>query len=114
MTFINLTAGIFTLPSLNRYLVGANLSLLGIFLVPIIPVSMNFASELTFPIQAATTNGILLMFGQGFGAIWGLIGTPLAKLDPRYMLMLYGGFALTSFTCTLFMVENLKKLEFTK
>ena len=63
MTVINACIGFITLPSGDIYIVGINLVSLGIFLVPVIPVSMNFASELTFPIAPATTNGLLLMFG---------------------------------------------------
>ncbi len=55
--------GMFLILTYNKVLVGLNLIVLGIFLVPIIPVSMNFASELTFPIAPAATNGLLLMFG---------------------------------------------------
>lgn len=112
MTFLNLALGNFTLPYLNRYLTGANLMSLGIFLVPIIPVSMNFASELTFPIAPATTNGMLLMFGNLTGAIIGLIGAPICKANPRYMLSMESSFALIAFICTLFMEEKLKKLNF--
>lgn len=98
------------MPSGNVWLVGINLLLLGTFLVPIIPVSMNFASELTFPIAPATTNGLLLMFGQGFGAVFGLAGTPLCKASPLYLIIMYGTMALLSFGLTFGMVENLKKL----
>ena len=52
--------------------------LLGMFMVPIIPVSMNFGSELTFPLSPAMTNGSLLMVGYAMGAILGIICTPLA------------------------------------
>jgi hypothetical protein len=47
-------------------------------MVPIIPVSMNYASELTFPLAPAMTNGSLLMIGYGMGAILGIICTPLS------------------------------------
>lgn len=114
LTLLAIVAGMFTLPSLDKVLVGVNLLFLGVFLVPIIPVSMNFASELTFPIAPATTNGLLLMFGQGAGAVFGLVGTPLCKANPVYMLMLYAVLAFISCVLTIFMVENLKKLEFTK
>ncbi len=63
MTVVNACIGFITLPTGDIYIVATNLISLSIFLVPIIPVSMNFASELTFPIAPATTNGLLLMFG---------------------------------------------------
>jgi hypothetical protein len=52
-----------TIPAENKVIVLVNLIILGIFLVPIIPVSMNFGSELTFPMAPALTNGLLLMVG---------------------------------------------------
>lgn len=52
-----------TLPLENKLLVLFNLILLGIFLVPIIPVSMNFGAEITFPMAPQLTNGLLLMVG---------------------------------------------------
>ena len=39
----------FTLPAENKIVVLINVIILGIFLVPIIPVSMNFGAEITFP-----------------------------------------------------------------
>jgi len=53
----------FTLPAENKILVLVNVIILGIFLVPIIPVSMNFGAEITFPLPPALTNGLLLMVG---------------------------------------------------
>jgi hypothetical protein len=53
----------FTLPGENKIVVLINLIFLGIFLVPIIPVSMNFGAEITFPMAPQLTNGLLLMVG---------------------------------------------------
>jgi hypothetical protein len=52
-------------------------SLVGAGIIPLIPLSMGFSSELTFPLPAPTTNGFLLMMGQVFGLILGLIQTKL-------------------------------------
>jgi len=43
----------------NRWLVGVNVALAGFVLVPIMPIGIGFACELTFPIEATVTNGIL-------------------------------------------------------
>lgn len=48
-------------------------SFIGVSVIPLIPLSMAFGSELTFPLPATTTNGFLLMMGQVFGLILGLI-----------------------------------------
>lgn len=47
------------LPLGNVWLVGANVALAGAVLVPIMPVGIGFACELTFPMEATVTNGIL-------------------------------------------------------
>lgn len=113
-TCICFITGFWVLPSLNKVVVGINIFMLGVFLVPIIPVSMNFASELTFPIAPAATNGMLLMFGHGTGAVLGIVGTPLCQANPLYLIGLYLVLGVFCVVCSMFMVENLKKLEFTK
>ena len=95
-------------------LVGVDLVFLGSFLVPIIPVSMNFASELTFPLAPAATNGILLMMGQACGAAFGLIGAVACQHNPLYLLGTYLGFAILSTVLAFFVKEDLKKLKFQK
>jgi len=44
-----------------------------IFLVPIIPVSIDFASELTFPNEETVCTGFLLMSAQAFGFFLSLL-----------------------------------------
>jgi len=40
-----------------------NVLCLGVVIVPIIPISINFSSELTFPIEPTVITGTLLMTG---------------------------------------------------
>ena len=63
MTTVMVLLGEYTIPSGQKYIVGANFILIGVSMVPIIPISINFGSELTFPIAPVMTNGILLMVG---------------------------------------------------
>jgi hypothetical protein len=86
-----------------------NFALLGIVMVPIIPVSMNFGSELTFPIAPIMTNGILLMVGQGMGAVLGIVETILADYSVRVTLSSYGVICGIAFFCSIFIKEDLKK-----
>lgn len=44
--------------------ISVNMMTLGCFIVPIIPISINFSSELTFPIEATVVTGTLMMVGQ--------------------------------------------------
>jgi hypothetical protein len=106
--------GVYTIPSEQKYVVLGNFILLGMVMVPIIPVSMNFGSELTFPIAPILTNGILLMVGQGMGAVLGILETLLAEYSVRLTLISYGMMAGIAFVCSIFIKEELRKTEFAK
>ena len=111
---ISIIVGMIVVPLYNTILVGIILVILGCFLVPIIPISMNFASELTFPIAPAATNGLLLMFGQGSGALLGIVGTLMCVANPEYLMALYASFGAISLGLCFFIKEDLKKLAYTK
>jgi hypothetical protein len=51
-----------TLPSGNLYLVMLNMILFGITVFPTIPLSYSLSVELTFPVNEAMSNGIMIMF----------------------------------------------------
>lgn len=60
-TFIFLSICIYTFYTKNRILIAANLVMTAIALIPIIPVGIDFASELTFPYEETVVTGFLLM-----------------------------------------------------
>jgi len=78
-----------TLPSRNVGLFAVNLVLVGISVLPIIPVAFAFSVELTFPLAEALSNGMMIMVSQIFGTILGLIATVLAKRNPLHCLAMY-------------------------
>ena len=51
-----------TLPTGNIYLVLVNISLVGFFLLPIIPLGFGFSIEVTYPVSEAMSNGVLMLF----------------------------------------------------
>ena len=103
-----------TIPSKNIWITGITIIIMGIGLVPISPVGMNFASELTFPIPAATTNGMLLMVGHAAGCLIALVGTPLCSINPEVLLSFYVGMGLVSFVLSFYVEEKLKKVEYVR
>lgn len=107
---------IFSLPFANKSgnfaFVLTNAILFGICLVPIIPTSMGFAAELTFPMPAATTNGLLLMGGQVIGAVVGQSASILANSSPFGAICLLLGINVVSAFCTIFVKEELKRQNF--
>lgn len=62
MSLIFSTGMVFSLDSGILWLVCINISFLGFFLLPIIPVSYSFAVELTYPVSEAMSNGLLMLF----------------------------------------------------
>jgi FLVCR family feline leukemia virus subgroup C receptor-related protein len=48
-----------TFPLGNVWLVGVNLAIAGSIVIPIMPVGIAFACELTFPLSETVTNGLL-------------------------------------------------------
>lgn len=112
LTIVNLILGIFTIPTGKHYVVLANFILLGIFIVPIIPTSMNFASELTFPISSVMTNGVLLMVGQAVGGLLGIVETLIISKSVTISLISYAAINCVAFLCTLVIKEDLRKTKF--
>lgn len=51
-----------TLETRNIYLVLFNISLIGFFLLPIIPLGYGFSVELTYPVSESMSNGVLMLF----------------------------------------------------
>jgi len=88
--------------------------LLGICLVPVIPCSMNFGQELTFPMAPALTNGILLMFGQLGGAVFGILGEVLCSKSPYYALAMFMTMVGSGCIASIFIVEDLRRTNFAK
>lgn len=53
-TTICLLCTAFTFPTDLHWLIVLNVYMLGVFMIPIIPICMNFANELTFPEEATS------------------------------------------------------------
>ena len=86
LTGIMMTIGIICVPEGTYVVAGILLMLIGMTLVPLIPLSYAYASKLTFPMDPPTTQGILLMSGMGFGAIEGILGTFICQYDSRILV----------------------------
>ena len=112
MVTLMIACAMITVPSGDTIMVGLNLIFLGMFMVPIIPVSMNFASEITFPLSPAMTNGWLLMVGYASGAILAIICTPLSRYNPILVMLIYTFLGLVASICSIFLKEDLKKSNF--
>ena len=114
--------GLVTLPSGKGWLFSLNLAFIGFSVIPIIPISYGFAVELTFPIPEAVSNGMMILPSQIFGAIMGFVAgiicsstenlpEPENQWGPKYTIILFASSALVGAICSLFIVEDLRRLR---
>lgn len=89
------------------------LCLLGGFCVlPCIPICLSFSGEVTFPLNAAMTNGLLQLAGHSLGLIIQVTSAALVAVSPVWCLIGFTIFALTGSVSCLFVKEDLKRLKF--
>jgi len=63
LSFITISATLFTLPTKNAYIFNANLTLGGLALIPVIPVGYQYSVELTEKdgISESMANGMMVL-----------------------------------------------------
>ena len=112
-TFLLVGVAIGTFISRLEIIVSINMIVAAFCLVPIIPVSIDFATELTFPIEETVCTGFLLMAAQAFGFILAILVLQLSLLHAVYGLGLIvvcsGIAALLSLTVK----EDLRRVQYT-
>ena len=108
-TTILLFASLATFPTHRVWVVTINMIIGAIFLVPIIPVGIAFAAELTYPIDETVTNSFILMMSQLFGLIMANICIILAGKLPIYGISLLAISAGLAALCSMFIKEDLRR-----
>ena len=117
-----------TLPTSNLFLVLVNISLVGFFLLPIIPLGYGFSIELTYPVSEAMSNGVLMLFSQILGSTVTFLASYLCSLGKvideetgekdstgsKYCLLLFFGMMLTASLASLFVKEDLRRIKITE
>jgi MFS transporter, FLVCR family, feline leukemia virus subgroup C receptor-related protein len=81
----------FTLPSQNIWLLSLNVSSIGFFLLPIIPIGYSYAIELTYPVSESMSNGVLMMFSQIVGSVVTFTASILSDINPIAVVGLFIG-----------------------
>jgi hypothetical membrane protein len=107
-----LLIGIWVLQSGIHWLVFINIFMAGFIIVPIVPIGLNFASELTFPQEPTVITGFVLMVGCTGGFILGVVNTILANINPIYAIVLMVCMCGTASLLSLIIVEDLKRFKF--
>jgi sugar phosphate permease len=115
-TLIASTIFLFVLPKANLLLTVLNIAILGIILLPIIPLCYSFSIELTFPVSEAMSNGVMMMFSQIVGSITTVLGTKLASYHPEseYTIIMFLGMMSVSCFTSLFIKEDLRRINMSR
>ena len=81
-TFLLLSCCVYTFYTKNLTMIAVNLVVAAVALIPIIPVGIDFAGELTFPYEETVVTGFLLMSAQAFGFGLSLLTLRVSVVDP--------------------------------
>lgn len=112
-SFILVAAAIGTFLSKATLVVSINMIVAAFCLVPIIPVAIDFATELTFPIEETVCTGFLLMSAQAFGFCLAILVLQLALLHAVYGLGLIVICAGIAAIVSLTVREDLRRVQYT-
>ena len=83
------------------------------FQIPAVPLTINFASEITFPQEASVITGFLLMSARFAGFFLALITSVICEYlgSPQAMVFLVAC-NLVAVVCGIILKEDLKKFKF--
>ena len=82
--------------------------------MPIVPIGLNFASELTFPQAPAVITGFVLMAGCVGGFILAIVNSILAENNPIYAITLMAVLTSIATVLSIFIQEDLKRYKFSQ
>ncbi len=85
------------------------MSILGIFVVPFLPISLEYGAELTFPMGTAFVGGILYGSSQVFACIVLLIVQPLIEFQVDLFFLFMFILVSANFITSLFIKEDLRR-----
>ena len=95
-------------------MIAVNLVVAAVALIPIIPVGIDFAGELTFPYEETVVTGFLLMSAQAFGFGLSLLTLRVSVVDPIKGFALLSGCAGVAALVSIFIKEDLRRISFTR
>jgi small-conductance mechanosensitive channel len=95
---------------LNKVKITSGLMVLaGLILLPIIPVCISFASEVTFPMQAAMINGGVQLAGHLIGFLMELISVAILKKSTFALMCFFCVIAIFGAILSIFVTEDLRR-----
>ena len=88
---------------------------LGMVIVPIIPVGINFSAELTFPVEPTVATGTLMMTGQIAGFILAVAAGPILSADKKHFtIVMFAACAFVASVMSIIIEEDLRRINFSK
>lgn len=112
-TFTLLTLALFSYTTKNVTLITVNMIVGAMCMVPVIPVSIDFSAELTFPQDETVTTGFLLMSSQAFGFFFAILVLELCETVSAFAgLAAIVACALGACIISMFLREDLRRIRF--
>ncbi|EAR83953.1 MFS transporter (macronuclear) [Tetrahymena thermophila SB210] len=109
----SLAMGVLSIENFSLQLV--SFFLYGFFATPLIPLSLEFACEITYPISETIGSGLVFKSGQMFGVLQIVISTEVIQIDSQnnvYICMALGLFLqILGLVFMLFVKEDLKRKQ---
>jgi FLVCR family feline leukemia virus subgroup C receptor-related protein len=102
-----------TLKTGSLLLVSINISIVGFFLLPIIPLGFGFSIELTYPVSEAMSNGVIMLFSQIVGSLVTYLASWLCSINANYCLLLFFTMMVTASLSSLMITEDLRRINMT-
>lgn len=84
---------------------------MGFVIVPIVGTSLAFAVELTYPVPEGISNGMMILPSKIHGALTGLLASYLCNFSPLYAISLFIFNSGVATICSLFIKEDLRRLN---
>lgn len=79
LAILSTALSIFSLPTGNAGLFGANVAVMGFATIPMTPIAFAFAVELTYPTPEAMSNGMMILPNKLYGALMGILSSFLCN-----------------------------------
>ena len=100
-----------SLPSDSPFFFALNIAFVGFAAVPMAPVSLNFAVELTYPSPEAMSNGMMILPAKIYAAFLSLLCGYLASIDTKLSISVFVLNALICSVAAFFIEEDLRRLH---
>ena len=110
-TFVSGAFLIFTFPLGNVYLVCLNISALGFFLIPVLPVGYSFASEITYPASEVMSNGNMMLVAELIGSGLTTLLSNVSISHPKSLTPFLVGVLFPPLLTSFYVKEDLRRLN---